>query len=289
MFAATIGFFDGVHRGHRCLIEQMKTLAAKNGLETLIVTMDRHPREVILQDCTPLLLTTTEERLCLLGDTGVNDIKVLHFDRQMSSLSAYDFMHRILRPLGVSMLLMGYDHHFGHGDALPDDYLRWGAECGIQVVHAHELEGEHISSTAIRALLAQGHVQEANKLLGHPYLLSGTVVSGQRLGRSIGFPTANISIPSEKLLPKKGVYAVRSDLGLGMMDIGTRPTTKTGGTLSVEVHLFDFSGDLYGKSLMVEILGFIREERTFDSLGSLKGQLEQDRLTVLRQYVSDTK
>ena len=191
-------------------------------------------------------------------------------------------MREVLKPRGVSLLMMGYDHRFGHGEAVFEDYVRWGEACGIEVVRAHELPDVHVSSTVVRRLLAEGNIREAQGLLGHPYLLSGTVVEGHRLGHTIGFPTANLAITPGKVLPREGAYAVRTPYGVGMMDIGTRPTANNGNDLSVEVHLIDFSGDLYGQNLSLELVGFLREERAFPSLEALKAQLEQDRESALR-------
>ena len=282
MFAATIGFFDGVHRGHRCLIEQLMTLAGSRHLDTLVLTMDRHPRLVLQSDYIPQLLTTLEEKCRLLRETGISRLDVLTFDRDMARLSAEEFMREVLKPRGVSLLLMGYDHRFGHGEAVFEDYVRWGEACGIEVVKARELSDVHVSSTTVRRLLAEGNIREAQDLLGHPYLLSGTVVEGHRLGHTIGFPTANLAITPGKVLPREGAYAVRTPYGAGMMDIGTRPTANNGNDLSVEVHLIDFSGDLYGQKLSLELVGFLREERAFPSLEALKAQLEQDRESALR-------
>ena len=281
MFAATIGFFDGVHRGHRCLIDQLKELAQVRSLDTLVLTMDRHPRQVLQSDYIPRLLTTLEEKCRLLRETGISRLDVLTFDRDMARLSAEEFMREVLKPRGVSLLMMGYDHRFGHGEAVFEDYVRWGEVCGIEVVRAHELPDVHVSSTTVRRLLAEGNIREAQGLLGHPYLLSGTVVEGHRLGHTIGFPTANLAIKPGKVLPREGAYAVRTPYGVGMMDIGTRPTANNGNDLSVEVHLIDFSGDLYGQNLSLELVGFLREERAFPSLEALKAQLEQDREAAL--------
>lgn len=281
MFAATIGFFDGVHRGHRCLIEQLKTIASERRLDTLIVTMKQHPRAVIQSEYVPHLLTTAEEKVRLLEETGVTRIDIIPFDKDTASLTALEFMERVLKPKGVSILLMGYDHRFGHGEAAFEDYVRWGKQCGIGVVRAHELEGQHVSSTAIRTLLSQGRVEEAAALLGHAYLLSGKVVEGYHVGHQLGFPTANIFITPEKVMPRRGVYAVRTNHGPGMLNIGTRPTAANGDDVSVEVHLIDFSGDLYGQQLSLELLTFIREERAFDSLEQLREQLQRDRAFVM--------
>lgn len=282
MFAATIGFFDGVHRGHRCLIEQLTELARLRRMDTLVLTMDRHPRLVLQSDYIPQLLTTLDEKCRLLRETGITRLDVLTFDSEMARLSAEEFMREVLKPRDVSLLLMGYDHRFGHGEAVFDDYVRWGEACGIEVVKAHELSDIHVSSTSIRRLLAKGDISEAQRLLGHPYLLSGTVVKGHRLGHTLGFPTANLAVTAGKVLPRDGAYAVRTPYGVGMMDIGTRPTANNGSDLSIEVHLIDFSGDLYGQTLTLELVGFLREERAFPSLEALKAQLEHDREATLR-------
>lgn len=282
MFAATIGFFDGVHRGHMCLIKQLTELARQRQMDTLVLTMDNHPRLVLQSDYIPQLLTTLEEKCRLLRETGITRLDVLTFDSEMARLSAEEFMREVLKPRGVGLLLMGYDHRFGHGEAVFEDYVHWGEACGIEVVKAQELSDTHVSSTTIRRLLAEGSIREAQELLGHPYLLSGTVVEGHRLGHTIGFPTANLAIIPGKVLPREGAYAVRTPYGVGMMDIGTRPTANNGNDLSVEVHLIDFSGDLYGQSLSLELVGFLREERAFPSLEALRVQLEQDRDAALR-------
>lgn len=287
MFAATIGFFDGVHRGHRCLIEQLKTLASERRLDTLIITMREHPRVVIQSEYVPQLLTTPEEKVRLLEETDVTRIDVIPFDRETASLTAQEFMEQVLRPKGVSVLLMGYDHRFGHGEAVFDDYVRWGRQCGIEVVRAHELEGQHVSSTTIRSLLSEGRVEEAAGLLGHAYLLSGKVVEGYHVGHQLGFPTANIFITPEKVVPRRGVYAVRTNHGLGMLNIGTRPTAANGDDVSVEVHLINFSGNLYGQQLSLELLTFIRDEQDFGSLEQLREQLQRDREFVMNLKIQN--
>lgn len=287
MFAATIGFFDGVHRGHRCLIEQLKTLASERRLDTLIITMREHPRVVIQSEYVPQLLTTPEEKVRLLEETDVTRIDVIPFDRETASLTAQEFMEQVLRPKGVSVLLMGYDHRFGHGEAVFDDYVRWGRQCGIEVVRAHELEGQHVSSTTIRSLLSEGRVEEAAGLLGHAYLLSGKVVEGYHVGHQLGFPTANIFITPEKVVPRRGVYAVRTNHGLGMLNIGTRPTAANGDDVSVEVHLINFTGNLYGQQLSLELLTFIRDEQDFGSLEQLREQLQRDREFVMNLKIQN--
>lgn len=256
-------------------------LASERRLDTLVITMREHPRVVIQSEYVPRLLTTPEEKVRLLKETGVTRIDIIPFDRETASLTALEFMEKVLKPKGVSVLLMGYDHRFGHGEAVFEDYVRWGRQCGIEVVRAHELEGQHISSTTIRSLLSEGKVEEAADLLGHAYLLSGKVVEGYHVGHQLGFPTANIFVTSEKVMPRRGVYAVRTNYGSGMLNIGTRPTAANGDDVSVEVHLINFSGNLYGQQLSLEMLTFIRDERAFDSLEQLREQLQRDRAFVM--------
>lgn len=286
--AATIGFFDGVHRGHLFLISQMCSLAKAQGMESVIITFDRHPREVIHSDFIPQLLSSPSEKLFLLGRSEADRVEVLHFTREMSQWSALEFMMRILKEqLGISTLVMGYDHRFGHGGGSHEDYVRWGMECGIDVELARELEGEKVSSSRIRSLLKEGMLKEANALLGYDYPLSGTVVKGHQIGRHLGFPTANLRIPQEKLLPADGVYAGRAILPEGkacpaVLNIGQRPTIQNGGDVTVEVHLLNFSGDLYGKEIRMELAVRLRDELQFSSVEELKMQIQMDAEDAIR-------
>ena len=280
--AATIGFFDGVHKGHLFLISQMCSLAKVQGMESVIITFDRHPREVIHSNYVPQLLSLPTEKLFLLRQSGAEQVEVLHFTQEMSLWSASEFMTKVLREkLDVSVLVMGYDHRFGHGGGSHADYVRWGKECGIEVELAHELEGEKISSSRIRSLLKDGQLAEANRLLGYNYPLSGTVVKGHQIGRHLGFPTANLQIPTMKLLPADGVYAGRAILPEGeacpaVLNIGKRPTMQNGENISVEVHLLRFSGDLYEKEIRVELVARLRNELQFSSISELRAQIQKD-------------
>ena len=278
MFVATIGFFDGVHLGHRCLIDQVLEVARARGLQTMAVTMDRHPKCVIAPKFVPSLLTTNEERMELLTAAGIDRIEFLHFDREMMQLTARDFMQKVLKEqLGVSVLVMGYDHKFGHGGGSFGQYLQWGNECGIEVIRARELPDVHASSTECRKYLMSGDIARAEALLGHPFCISGTVVTGHRVGREMGFPTANIEVCKEKLVPKDGVYAVRVNQTLkGVLNIGTRPTLDNGNDRTIEVHLIGYTGNLYGKKLTIQFVRRIRDERKFGSLEELKTQIRKD-------------
>lgn len=281
-FALTIGFFDGVHQGHRYLLQQLEELAAANGLSAAAVTFDRHPRTVVQSDFVPSLLTTQEEKLALLSETFSGKIIVLPFTQELSEMTAKEFMQNILREkLNAEILLMGYNHRFGHGGGNPEDYVTWGQETGIKVCLAKALAGEKVSSSRIRNLISLGEVKKANNLLGYPYFLTGKVTEGKQIGRQIGFPTANLTLPEQKLMPACGVYAVwvtmpdHSKRG-GMLCIGHRPTVEQNGEISVEVHIFDFNGNLYGTSISIDFIEKLRDERHFDSLEELQKQLILD-------------
>ena len=284
---ATIGFFDGVHRGHKFLIKSVIDSAAEHGLQSAVITFDRHPRLVLHKEFQPRLLTTADEKLRLLAATGVNRCEMLHFDEQMAALPAYDFMKTVLRErLNVRRLITGYDNRFGHNRAEGfDDYVRYGLELGMEVERAEAfvLNGVNVSSSVVRSFLSAGETDMAAMCLGYHYKISGTVVGGYREGRKLGFPTANIDVDDKlKLVPEAGVYAVRVRIGDepglldGMMNIGTRPTFD-GTSTTLEVNIFGFSGDIYGRRITVEFHRRLREERKFGSIRKLIQQLETDR------------
>ncbi|MBQ0063956.1 MAG: bifunctional riboflavin kinase/FAD synthetase [Prevotella sp.] len=278
---ATVGFFDGVHLGHQHLISQVKEKATALGVASRIITLDSHPRQVLKQDYQPLLLNTKEEKIALLHQTGVDDVQVLTFNEALSSLSAHDFMQKILHDrCGAQALVIGYDNRFGHNrtDAF-DDYVRYGHEMGIEVIEATPLVvgGKPVSSSRIRRLLQQGDVEEANRLLGYDYTLRGTVVHGNHLGRTLGFPTANMGdIDSMKLIPVGGVYSVRVRGRKGMTNIGSRPTFYENSEVTVETHILDFNDDIYGEELSISFVRRLRDERRFSSKDDLIQQLHTD-------------
>ena len=299
----TIGFFDGVHLGHQSLIRQVRDEARRRGAPSLLITFDRHPRSVFAPASAPQLLTSVEEKMSLLRASGVDDIHVLHFDSAMAALSAREFMQQVLLDqLDVGTLVIGYDHHFGRpqGEGL-DDYQAMGRELGIDVVQARELPDEHVSSSAIRRALNAGDVATAARLLGRPYTWTGHVVHGHAVGRQLGFPTANLEASTPgKLLPARGVYAVSvqtrypsgtetpdlTDIGPtrpSLLNIGCRPTLDNGSDTTVEAHLLDFHGDLYGQTLTVTFVARLREERCFDSEDALVAQLHRDREEAMRR------
>ena len=284
---ATIGFFDGVHIGHCHLINMLKKVARERGVESCVITFDRHPRQVVQPEWCPERLTTLEEKTQLLEATGIDRCEVLHFDREMANQSAHDFMlHTLKEKLGVSILVTGYDNRFGHNRSEGfEDYVRYGKEIGIEVIKGEELTdgSNNVSSSSIRRMLKEGRIEDATRCLGREYQLTGTVVGGEHIGRTIGFPTANIRPDdSSKLIPANGVYAVdvwsqAGDINRerAMLNIGTRPTFN-GTATTIEVHIPHFAGNLYGSTLSIAFLRKIREERKFDSPEALVEQLNKD-------------
>ncbi|MBP5770843.1 MAG: bifunctional riboflavin kinase/FAD synthetase [Bacteroidaceae bacterium] len=288
---ATIGFFDGVHCGHLCLIRQLLEEARQRHAWSLLITFDRHPRSIFAPDTVPSLLTTTQEKLALLRATGVDDIHVLHFDHAMANLTASQFMRHVLHDqLHVQTLVIGYDHHFGRpqGERF-EDYKAIGLRMGIDVVLARAYDGQHISSSAIRRALNVGDVGTANLLLGRPYTWTGNVVHGHGIGRQLGFPTANLqAITPDKILPAAGVYAVEvTGLDMpraAMLNIGRRPTLDNGQDITVEAHLFDYDEDLYGRNLTLSFIARLRDEHCFDSEADLVRQLQEDKRRILSLF-----
>ena len=296
---ATIGFFDGVHRGHQFLIKQVCDEAKASGMESAVITFDEHPRKVLHQDYQPRLLSTLEEKLILLSRTGIDNAVVLHFDREMAGLSAHDFMEKVLRDrLNVKKLIIGYDNRFGHNRAEGfDDYVRMGHEMGIEVIQsqAFSLDGVNVSSSYIRKLIEKGELELANKCLGYPYAIYGKGVSGYQEGRKLGFPTANLDLSgSGQLVPANGVYGVKVRLQdsmqyrRGMMNIGTRPTFN-GKNLSIEAYIFDFSGDIYGQTLVAAFIHRIRDEHKFDSAEELAEQMINDAKIIEEQFDKESE
>lgn len=286
---ATIGFFDGVHKGHRYLFKQLNEEAAARGLKPLIVTFEEHPRTVLQSDYVPKLLSTKEERKALLSAYG--EVVMLRFST-IRDLTAEQFMIRLKEEYGVEVLLMGYDHRFG-SDGLrnPEDYRRVGSKQGIEVLRMEEYQDgtQHVSSTEIRTALEKGDVERAKELLGRPYALFGKVVHGKGLGRTIGFPTANIE-PEEpnKIIPMAGVYEVKvkgerlKDEGVNELanervsGLGVRGMCNIDAKGTIEVHLLGYKGNLYGQNLTIRFMQFIRKERQFHSLDELQQQIKAD-------------
>ncbi len=280
----TVGTFDGVHVGHRDVVEYVVARARAVGTPAAVVTFSPHPRAVLRGQPVPLL-TTIEERAALLSALGVDETVVIPFTPDVAALPAALFVEQVLvEKLGVGEVVIGYDHGFGrrregNADLLRELAPRLGFR--VDVIPAHVVEKHAVSSTLIRRLLVEaGDVAAAAPLLGRFYTLAGRVVAGDRRGRTIGFPTANLAVAPEKLVPARGVYAVWADTeGEGrwpaMMNIGTRPTFR-GDEMRAEVHLLGFEGDLYEQTLRVEFIGRLRDEQRFEGIAALRGQLGRD-------------
>lgn len=283
---AGIGFFDGVHLGHRYLIDNIRKTAREKGLSSAVITFRRHPREVLDKSYSLQLVSTFEERIRHLSATGVDYCIVLDFTLEISRFSARNFLELLVKHYGVAILYVGYDHRFGHNRSEDFyDYVQYGKELDIEILRAdvYSPDGMHVSSSEIRRLLALGRVDEVGRLLTYHYTLRGRVVEGHRLGRKIGFPTANLQIEDScKVIPANGVYAVwvvteENKRYMGMLNIGTRPTVDNSNQRSIEVNLFDFSGNLYGSGLEIEFVSFIRPERRMRGIDELKDQLQKDK------------
>jgi riboflavin kinase / FMN adenylyltransferase len=282
----TIGTFDGVHLGHQKIIEKLIYNASISDCESLILTFFPHPRMVLQKDSEIRLLNTIAERTSLLRHTRLDNLIIHPFDKEFSRLTAEEFVQQVLvDQLNIHKIVIGHDHRFGRNrTANIDDLIEFGEKYGFEVeqISAREIDDVSVSSTKIREALENGNIEMANEFLGYPYLLAGTIAEGKQLGRTIGFPTANLKVDENyKLIPKKGVYVVRSILDgqavYGMMNIGNNPTV-AGIALSIEVYYFNFSGDLYNQKIEVSLLKYIREEQKFDGVDALKTQLESDRL-----------
>ena len=275
---ATIGFFDGVHRGHRFLFAQLHEHAKHHHLSPAIYTFDRHPKELLTGQA-PAMLTTNDERRALLQNYG--EVHFLDF-AAVQHLTAEQFMRYLHEQEDVQVLLIGYDHHFG-SDRLKGfhEYEKIARKIGLYVERAHEclVDSLPVSSSRIRKLLAASQIDQVNRLLGYTYTVSGIVEQGNAIGATIGFPTANIRLNSAKQLPAIGVYSVVAQVNgveyKALANIGTNPTVGND-HLSLEVHLLDFQGDLYGQQLSISFLSFLREEKKFASLSELKSQIAAD-------------
>ena len=289
--AATIGAFDGVHKGHTARLGELRAAADAKGLPLMVVTFARHPRMLFCDACTPFLLTPVAAKLQQLEAAGVDICVLLDFDREMAAMSAIRFMKDVLvERLGVLLLAVGYDHHFGKptpGEGL-EQYIAFGKELGVEVFGTQPfiVDGMAVSSSAVRRALTDGDVVLASRLLGYDYTLTGAVVHGAGIGRQLGFPTANISLADGmQMLPADGVYEtdvlICGEQYKGVMNIGVKPTV-SGKERTIEVYIMDFEGDIYGKDISVSFARRLRGEQSFDSIDALRFQIEVDVARVKR-------
>lgn len=276
-----LGFFDGVHRGHAALLAQCRRLADASGCRAAAVTFSSHP-DTLVQGVTPRLINTMQDRVRLLKEAGMDEVVVLPFDKQMQAMHWQDFLTLLRESYGAAGLVCGHDFRFGNrGQGNADHLCAYCREHQMPcaVVPEQKLERITVSSTYIRQLLEAGEMEQANKFLGHPHILSGQVISGRQLGRTLGIPTANLAVPEEAVALRHGVYACRVLIGeeafLAVTNIGNRPTVG-GHHVTVEPWILDFQGDLYGKTIIVEFHAFLRPEQKFDSTEELKAEIQKN-------------
>ncbi|MCZ6765958.1 MAG: riboflavin biosynthesis protein RibF [bacterium] len=293
--AVTVGVFDGVHSGHRYILDRLVKAKHSGSVEScFLVTFDPHPIVVTHSRETPPMLTTIDERVHLLSEFDLDGILVLTFDKVLAGVHYRDFLvDYLVKPFDMRLLVLGYDNHLGRNrEGSPEKVTRLAKEMGLDVdiVEAVKNSDHIVSSAEIRNAIETGNLGEANRFLGHPYLISGSVVEGEGRGRDLGFPTANIGLIDPcKLRPAQGVYAVRvkvrKTMYKGMMNVGRAPTMKSlpEGARNIEVHLFDFDGDLYGEKVLVFCHAFLREERKFPSAQDLADQLAKDKVSALER------
>jgi riboflavin kinase/FMN adenylyltransferase len=281
----TLGTFDGVHFGHKKILERVLQNTEIDKYESLVLTFFPHPRMVLEQKSNIKLLNTISEKIELLEKIGIQNLVIHPFDESFSRLTAAEFVSSVLvDQFHIHKIIIGHDHRFGKNrTANIDDLISFGAQYGFEVeqISVQEINDMSVSSTKIRKALSEGNMTLANKYLGYEYFLTGTVFKGQQLGRTIGFPTANLKIKEDyKLIPKNGVYIVKSIINqktvFGMMNIGFNPTVD-GESLSIEIHYFNFNSDLYDQQIAVSIIQYIRPEQKFKSVDLLKVQLEKDK------------
>jgi len=288
----TSGTFDGVHVGHQKILARLKEVAAANQGETMVITYWPHPRFVLYPDSSDLkLLSTLDEKIAMLDGMGIDHLLIIPFDKKFAALTSNDFIQNILvNQIRTKKLVIGYDHRFGRNREGSFEFLKANATSfGFEVeeIPKQEVEEVAVSSTKIRDALAEGNIITAESYLASPYTMQGEVVKGNQLGRKLGFPTANIHIPEPyKLVPANGIYAVKVKLGdrllQGMLNIGFRPTVTQEKKRSIEVNLFDFQEDIYGKELTIVFYERLREEKKFESLEALTRQLTLDRENAWR-------
>ena len=285
----TIGTFDGVHLGHQKIVAQITKNADDLNCESLVLTFFPHPRMVLQESTEMKQLNTLNEKIALLDNLGIDNLVVHPFDKEFSRLTAEEFVKKVLVDVfKIKKIIIGHDHRFGRNrTATIDDLMNFGKTYGFEVeqISAEEINEVSISSTKIRNALLEGNIELATNYLGYDYSLTGIIFKGKQLGRTIGYPTANITIEEDyKLIPNNGVYIAKSVLNgktvFGMMNIGTRPTVD-GTKQTIEINFFDFKQDLYGQKITISLLHRMRSEQKFESIDALKNQLGKDKKTAL--------
>jgi riboflavin kinase/FMN adenylyltransferase len=288
----TLGTFDGVHIGHKEILEKLTQGTEEGEYESLVLTFFPHPRMILQEKSEIKLLNTISEKIELLEKIGIQNLVIHPFDESFSRLSAEEFVCTVLvEKLHIHKIIIGHDHRFGRNRTADiEDLINFGAQYGFEVeqISAQEINTISVSSTKIRVALSEGNMELANEYLGYNYFLSGTIIRGKQLGRTIGFPTANLKIAEDyKLIPKKGAYIVESLINNktvhGIMNIGFNPTVN-GESVSLEIHYFNFDEDLYDQKIAVSLLQYLRPEQKFHSVEALTAQLESDKVQALAYF-----
>ncbi len=289
----TVGTFDGVHIGHQKIISRINEIAKEKGGESVLLTFHPHPRKVLFPDDDSLkLINTIEEKTALLEQFGLGHVIYMAFEKSLSRMSPVEYVRDILvNKIGINTIVIGYDHHFGRNREGDIDLLRELSvvyDFEVVEISAQEIDEITVSSTKVRRAIENGEIRVANDFLGHPFSLTGTVVEGAKIGREIGYPTANIQVSDpNKIVPGNGVYEVHvqaeGDNFTGMLNIGNKPTIEEGAQTTIEVHLLDFNSNLYGQELTLTFIRKIRDEQKFKDLAALRNQLSKDEESVRRR------
>ncbi len=289
----TLGTFDGIHPGHLKIIDKLVSCSKEKGCRNVVITFHPHPRTVLSGSSSVKMLSTQEEKINLLRKHGVENLLTINFTKEFASLTAEEFIYDyLINGIGLSEIVLGHDHHFGKGRSGNVELLKMiGAKENFVVTTAEPflIDGEVVSSTKIRNAISEGDIARSNKLLARNYSFSGVVVSGDKRGRELGFPTANIKLSSqEKLLPASGIYAVRvfveNENHIGLLSIGNRPTFYNEGELVTEVYIYDFNREIYGKEVTVELVERLRGEEKFNSAEELIDQMNKDKENGLKIF-----
>jgi riboflavin kinase/FMN adenylyltransferase len=280
----TIGTYDGVHLGHQYILQRISEIAKAIDGESILLTFDPHPRSVLQPNVPLYLISTLDEKIKLLEKQNIDHVVVIPFDKNFADIDAIDYIKKVLVDnFNPEYIVIGYDHHFGKnrsGDIHILEKYSTDYKYKVEEISAQTIDDIKVSSTKVRNALLLGDIKTANHLLIHPFSISGVVIHGDKIGRTLGFPTANISYPSNKLIPAIGVYLVKVDIDnqlyKGALSISKRPAVIENGELRVEVYILDFDNDIYGKSIEVILFDKIRDDKNFDSLSSLKEQIQKD-------------
>lgn len=286
----TIGTFDGIHLGHQKIITRIVNKAEEENARSFLITFDPHPRKVVSKDFNVRLLTTTEEKLSILETLGIQNVFLVNFTKEFSQLSADEFILRyIINGIGVKEIIIGHDHHFGKdrsGDLKKLTELGKQYDFNLSMIDEVKINEQVVSSTKIRNALAVGNLILANSFLGRYYSFSGKVIHGDKRGRTLGYPTANLQIDEDKLLPALGIYLceviVNNEKYFGLLSIGRRPTFYSEGEIIPEVYIFNFDNDIYDKRIILNLVELIRGEKKFDSAAALIQQMDEDKKTGLK-------